>query len=132
GKALEGDARDLDRLAAAHQMFGRVRPPGDSVGRELRETLEAFPLALRHPYLCARSLGEVGDAPEMVEVAVRDQDPRAGCAEPRQLEAKVCRVPARIDDRALCRPALAPYDVAVRLERTELVSVDRERHRGRV
>ena len=39
-------------------------------------------------------------------------------------------VAAGIDHRALGRAALAPDDVAVRLQRAELVSVDRERHRG--
>src|SRR4029077_11846206 len=122
--------RDLDRLAAAHEMLGRVRPALDTDRRQLGEALEPLPLSLRHPDLRTRSLGEVGDAAEMVEVAVRDEDPRAGGAEPRELEAGARRIPAGIDDRALRCASLAPDDVAVRLERTELVSVDRKRHRG--
>jgi hypothetical protein len=66
----------------------------------------------------------------MVEMTVRDQDPGARGAEPRELEPQVSRVPAGIDHRALGRAALAPDDVAVRLQRTELVSVDREWHGG--
>ena len=129
-EAFEGDARYLDRLAAADEVLGRVRASRDADRRELRVALEPLALALRHPDLRAGSLGEVGDAAEMVEVPVRDQDPDARGAEPRELEPQVGRVAAGIDDRALGRAALAPDDVAVRLQRAELVSVDRERHRG--
>ena len=51
---------------------------------------------------------------------------------PRELEAEVRRVPAGVDDRASAAPRSAPDDVAVRLERAERVSVDREGHRRRV
>ena len=129
-EAFEGDARNVDRLPAAHQVLGGVRPARDVGWRELRVALEPLALALRHPDLRSCSLGEVCDAADVVEVAVCDEDPGAGGAEPRELEAKVGSVPARIDHGALGRAALAPDDVAVRLERTELVSVDRQRHRG--
>ena len=95
GEALERDARDLDRLAAAHEVLGRVRPSGHADRRELRVALEPLALAFGHPDLGAGSLGEVGDAADVVEVAVRDEDPGARGAEPRELEAKVGGVPAR-------------------------------------
>ena len=129
-EAFEGDARYLDRLPAAHQVLGRVRAARNSDRRKLRVALEPLPLALRHPDLRPGSLGEVGDAAEMVEMTVRDQDPGARGAEPGELEPQVGRVPAGIDHRALGRAALAPDDVAVRLQRAELESVDGERHRG--
>ena len=86
---------------------GACGRPGTPTGRELRVALEPLALALRHPDLGAGSLGEVGDAAEVVEVPVRDQDPGARGAEPRELEPQVGRVPAGIDHRALGRAALA-------------------------
>ena len=91
--------------------------------RELREALESLPLSLRHPDLGAGPLCEVGDAAEVVEMPVGDQDRGAGGAEPGELEAQVRRVAAGVDDCAFGGTALAADDVAVRLERTELVSV---------
>src|SRR5436305_5957643 len=129
-EALEGDARDLDRLAAAHQMLRSVWTTGDSGRRELRVALESLPLSLRHPDLRTGPLREVGDTAEVVEVPVRDEDASARSAEPRELEAQVRGVSPWVDHRALRGAALAPDDVAVRLEGAELVSVDRQRHGG--
>ncbi len=66
----------------------------------------------------------------MVEMSVRDEDPRARRAKPGQLETEVRRVAAGIDDRALGRVAIAADHVAVGVERTKPVSVDREWHGG--
>src|SRR5262245_23783141 len=95
GEALERDAGDLDRLTAREQVFRRVRTSRDARRRKLRESLEPFALALRHPDLGPRALGEVGDTAEVIEMPVRDEDPCAGRAEPRELEAKVGRIAAR-------------------------------------
>ncbi len=76
------------------------------------------------------SLREIGDAAEVVEVPVRDEDRGARRAEPRELEAQRGRVAARVDDGGLGRVAVRADDVAVRLQRSERVSVDDERHRG--
>ena len=130
GEAFERDARDFDRLATAHQMLGRVRAAGHADRREFRVALEPLALAFGHPDLGAGSLREVGDAADVVEVPVRDEDPRARRAEPRELEAKVGRVPPGSMTTALGRAAVAADDVAVRVEGAELVPVDREWHGG--
>ena len=130
GEALEGDACDVDGLPAAQQVLGRVRPSGNTGRRELRKTLQALALPFRHPHFGAGSLGKVGDAAKVVEVPVRDENCGAGRVEPRELQAELRRVAARIDHRALRRAALTPHDVTVRLKRTERVSVHCERHRG--
>ena len=70
----------LDRLAALEQVVGRVRAAGHADGRELRVALEPVALALGHVDRRAGALGEVGDAAEVVEVPVRDQDRRAARA----------------------------------------------------
>ena len=113
-------------------MLRRIRAAEHAGRRELGVALEALALALRHPDLGPGSLGEVGDAAQVVEVPVRDQDPGAGGAEPRELETQVGGVAAGIDHGALGGAAPLPDDVAVRLERTERVSVDGQRHSRRV
>ncbi len=130
GEALEGNARDLDRLVAAQQVLGRVRPAGNAHGGELGKPLEALTFALGHPDLGSRPFGEVGDASEMVEVAVRDEDPGARGAEPCELEPEVGGLAAGVYDDALGSAAVVAHDVAVRLKRSERVSVDGERHGG--
>ncbi len=59
---------------------GVYRRPGAPARREVRVLLEQGALALGHPDGRAGALGEVGDAAEVVEVAVRDQDRGAGRA----------------------------------------------------
>src|SRR5690242_15288515 len=131
GEALEGDAGNLDRLPSAHQVFRRMWSPGDPDRGEFRVALELLSLTLRHPDLGAGSLGEIRNSAQVVEVAVRDEDPRTRGAEAGELETKICCVAAGIDHDALGSAAIAADDIAVRLERTELVSVDCQRHRGR-
>jgi hypothetical protein len=113
-------------------VLGNVRASGDTDRRELREALEAVALSLRHPDLGAGPLGKIRDASQMVEVTMRDEDPGTRRAESRKLQAEVGCIPSGVDHRALAGAALTADDVAIRLERTERISVDRERHRGRV
>ena len=84
--ALERDAGDVDRLAALEQVVGHVRAARHAGRRELRVALEPVALALRHVDRRAGSLGEVGDAAQVVEVAVRDQDRAARRAAAGELE----------------------------------------------
>ena len=64
----------------------------------------------------------------MIGVGVRDEDRAAARACTRELEPQLGRVPARIDDDGLGRTALGAHDVAVRADRTHLVTVDHQRH----
>ena len=80
---------ELDRLAACEQVGGRVGAARGSGGRELRGSLEQVALALRHPDGRAGALGEVGDAADVVEVAVRDEDPGARGTRLRELEPEL-------------------------------------------
>ena len=108
------------------------RAAGRAGGREVRVLLEQGALALGHPDGRAGALGQVGDAAEVVEVAVRDQDPGAGRAHAGELETQVGRVAARVDHGRLGRAAGDADDVAVGLERAEPVRVDDDAHRARV
>ena len=80
----------------------------------------------------ASRLGEVGDAAEVVPVAVRNQDRNANGAESGQLALELDRVAAGIDDDRFRRRRRLPDDVAIRPDRAELVAIDREAHGGRV
>ena len=63
-------------------------------------------------------------------MAVRDQDGRAACPHPRELEPQLGRVTARVDDRRLARAAVGANDVAVGLERSQWEPVDDDGHAG--
>ena len=128
--AFERQPADVDRLAALEQVIGRVRAAGHAGRGELGVALEPVALSLRHVHGSAGSLGQVGDAADVVEVAVRDQDRAAGRAEPRELEAQLGGVAAGIDDDRLGRVAARAHDVAVRLQRAERVCVDDDGHAG--
>jgi hypothetical protein len=75
---LERDARRLDGLAAGEER----RLAGERARRIAREEVvrpaEDVELALGQPDRRARSLREVGEGAEVVEVAVREQDRGAG------------------------------------------------------
>ena len=77
-----------------------MRPPGHSGGRELGVALEAIAFSFGHVDGSAGRLGEVGDAANVVEMPVRDQDGGAGRAEPAELNAELRRLAARVDDDA--------------------------------
>ena len=62
---------------------------------------ERGPLVLGHVDGRAGSLGEVGDAAEVIPVRVRDQDRRAARAQAGELEAQGRGVAARVDDGGL-------------------------------
>ena len=127
---LERDVRDLDRVPARDEHLRRVRADGDSGGRvRALRALEQGALPLGHVHRRPGSLGEVGDAEQVVEVAVRDEDPRAARPEPSERQPQLGRVAARIDDRCLRRAGVAADDVAVRPHRTERELVDAKPHR---
>ena len=64
----------------------------------------------------------------MIRIRVCDEDRGAARAAARELEPQLCSVSARIDDDGFGRAALCAYDVAVRADRTNFVTVDDERH----
>jgi hypothetical protein len=87
-------------------------------GREVADPLEELTLALGHVNGRPGPFGEVGDAAEVVPVAVRDQDRDAARFHLGQLEADRAGVRARIDDHRLGRSGTAD-EVAVRPDRAE-------------
>ncbi len=124
---LERDARHLDRLAAREEHVGRVRAkrdPGRRVARVRR--LEQHALALRHVHRRTRALREVGHAQQMVEVPMRDEDPRAARAEACERETQLGGVAARIHDGRLGRSRVGTDDVAIRADRSERQLFDAE------
>ena len=126
---LEGDARDLDRVPTGDEHLRRVRADRHS-GRRVRalRALEQGALALGHVHGRPGSLGEVGDAEQVVEVAVGDEDPRAARPEPGERQSQLGRLAARVDDRRLRGAGVASDDVAVRPHRTERELLDAKRH----
>src|SRR5207237_114225 len=97
--------------------------------RELVVALEHRAVGRRHPDVHAGAVREIGDAADVVVVAVRDEDAGAPRSHPRELEAKRGGVGAGVDHDRFRRTALGTDDVAVRLDRTQLVAIDDERHR---
>src|SRR5205823_9470279 len=72
--ALERQIRNVDRFAALEQVIRSMRSPRHTGGSELGVALEAITLTFRHVDGRARTLGEVGYAPKVVEMPMRDQD----------------------------------------------------------
>ena len=107
-------------------MYGAER---DARRRVVVDLLEQLPLVLGHVHRRAGSLGEVGDAAEVVPVAVRDQDRGALGPALRQLEPDLGRVRARVDDDRLGRAGVAD-EVAVRPDRAELEARDVKGHQA--
>ena len=101
---------------------------GSPAGAKLRRVLEHRELARRRVDGRPGTLGEVGQAEDVVEVGVRDEDRDAACAARRELEADLRRGAARVDDDGLRRGAVGADDVAVRGERPEGQLVDDRRH----
>jgi hypothetical protein len=83
---LEGDPGELERLVALEQRVRRVAARDDARWHEVREVLKQRALAFGHVDGGVGALGEVGDAAEVVPVAVRDQDRGAASAGARELE----------------------------------------------
>jgi hypothetical protein len=120
---LERDACELERLVALQERVRRVAA-GDHAGRhEVGEVLEQRAFAFGHVDRGTRSLREVGNAAEVVPVAVRDQDGCAAGAGARELESKLGCVAAGVDNDCLWGVARGTNDVAVRADRAELVAV---------
>src|SRR4029453_18631238 len=72
------------------------------------------------------SLREVGNAAEVIPVAVRDQDRRATRSGARELEPELGCFAAWVDDHCLRGVTRGANDVAVRADRAELVAVDHD------
>ena len=64
----------------------------------------------------------------MIRVGVRDEDRAQRAPERASSSRSSARVSAGIDDDGFGRAALRAHDVAVRADRTHLVTVDDERH----
>ena len=125
---LEGDSRRLDGLAAAQaRRLAAVRARQDS-REEVVRAAEDIELAFRQPDRSPRALGEVGERPEVVVVAVRDQDRRAGRARPREVEPDLGCVGSRVDDDRCRRCSVGANEVAIRPDRAERELFDCERH----
>jgi hypothetical protein len=73
-------------------------------------------------------LGELGEAEDVIDVAVRHEDRRTARAERCEPEPKLRRRAAWIDDDCLGRRSVGAYDVAVRRERAERELFDDRRH----
>ena len=128
--AFEGEPGDVDRLAALEQVIRRVWAARHAGRCELGVALEAVALTFGHVDRRTGALGEIGDAAEMVEVPVRDQDRGAARAEPRELETQLGRLAAWIDDDCGRRAAVRAHDVTVRLQRSQRKAIDDDVHAG--
>ena len=120
---------ELERLVSLEEDVGRVRPERDARRRVVVHVLEKHTLVLGHVHRRAGSLGQVGDAAEVVPVAVRDEDRDALGPALGQLEPDLGRVRARIDDDRLGRAGVAD-EVAVRPDRAELEARDVKGHQA--
>ncbi len=77
---LERHARELQRLVARQPDLGHPRPNVHSGRCEGLRLFEQEPLGLGHMHGGAGRLRQVGDADEVIPVAVRDEDRDADCA----------------------------------------------------
>ena len=124
---VEVDAGDRDGLAAFDARRPLVRPQRD-VREELARLLEDRPFELGNVDRSTRPFGEVGDAHQVIPVAVRDEDPGAASAHPGQVEAELRCPVTRVDHGAFGCAALQADDVAVLLRGSEHESVDDQGH----
>ena len=127
---LEGDAGDGDLVTAADRVLGIVRRDREATAR--RPGPQRLELAGRRPDLRARAVRQGGDAADVVDVGVRDEDRRRGRAHSREVETQVGRVVAGVDDHGFSRAALGAHDVTVALEGPHHEAVDDERHGERL
>ena len=117
---------EVERLVAREEDLRRVRAQADARRHVVVHVLEEDALVLGHVHGRAGSLGEVGDAAEVIPVAVGDEDRDAARAAPGQLEPDLRGVRARVDDDRVGAPRPAD-EVAVRPDRAEL---EARRRRG--
>src|SRR6266511_4370330 len=98
---LERDPGQLERLAALEQDVRRIGPELHPRRYEAVDVLEQRLLLLGHVHRCAGFLGQVGNAAEVVPVAVRDQNRGALGAHPDKLEPQARSLTTGIDDDRL-------------------------------
>ena len=91
----------VDRLAAVEPDVRRRATDVDSGRRECGGLLDQDPLPGRGVHGCAGLLGEVGEADDVVEVAVRDEDRGAAGAASSERGLDRGGVTARVDDDRL-------------------------------
>ena len=107
----------VDRVAAATRVRRIVRPDAHAAAR--LPGAERLDLAGGRPDLGAGPLGELGDAADVVDVGVGDEDRRTLAPDSRELEPQLAsgRRPGR--RRRPRRRRARAHDVAVRLVRPE-------------
>ena len=76
----------------------------------------------------ARAFGEIGERTEVIEMAVRQQDRRAGRAQTGKLEPDLGSVGARVDDDSFGRLYVGANEVAIRPDLAEWELFNGERH----
>ena len=103
---------------------------GDPRRRERGRLLDQDPLPARGVDGCAGLLGQVGEADDVIEVAVGDEDRCAGGASSSERRLDRGGITARIDNHRLRRARRRADEVRVRPDRPELELVDLEAHRG--
>ena len=126
----ERDAGDLDRFAALEPDVRRRAADQDPRRRERGGLLDQEPLAGRRVDGRAGLLGEVGEADDVVEVAVGDEDRGAAGAGRRERAPDRGCIAARVDHDRLRRRRRRADEIGVRPDRPELELVDLEAHRG--
>ena len=118
----------LERLAPLEEDVRSPRPDVDAGRRERVRGLEERALAGRAVDRCTGAFGELGQAQDVVEVAMCDQDCGAARAVGCEREPNVRRGAARVDDESFGSAPFGPNEVAVRLEWTERQLVDHGWH----
>ena len=124
---LEGHPGDGDLVAAADRVLGLVRRDRGAAARY--PVLKRVDLARGRPDLRPGAACQVGNARDVVDVAVRDEDRGCPGTDPRKLEPQRRGIAAGVDHDSLGGAAIGSDDVAVRLVRAHHEAVDRERHR---
>ena len=128
----ERDAGRLDLLPTGEQHVWRARAHRDPRRRERVGLLQQHALAGGRVDRRTGHLGEVGEADDVIEVAVRDEDRGAGCPERSQAKLDRLGVAARVDHDRFRRSLGSPDEIGVRPDRRELELFDGERHGCRV
>ena len=122
----ERDPRGIDCLATVEPDVRGRRGNGEPGRSERVRLLEQEPLARRGVHECAGCLGEIGEADDVVEMAVGDENCRAGGADGVERAQDRRRIAARIDDDGLVGRGRGPHEVRVGPDRAELELIDGE------
>ena len=125
---LERDPGEVEAFVAGEQDVRGIGACSHARRDEVRQVLEQPLLVLGHVDRRLGALGEVGDAEEVIPMAVRDQDRRALRAECGELEPQLPGIAARVDHDRFAGTSGAADDVAVRPDRAKLVAVDDDAH----